>query len=220
MRCSEATAEGGPAPSIAYVSENVASSRAPRIGFAPPQRYLLESAAGKIFDRATRARAMAELRRYPNERLALYWLAVALELDGDRGAARSLFESLAGSQAGPAWVRRWSWLRIADIAVAEGKPTDARRFALDLASSAFEPPLLVLASAGGLAYGWGDCRSTDLALLRYGLSALRRLPPSRDRMARTAPRLLASAGANRARSVAFRVDVGDTITPLGKLQRV
>jgi hypothetical protein len=40
--------------------------------------------------------------------------------------------------------------------------SDDRRFAIDLASSAFEAPHLVLASADGVGYGWGDCRSTDL----------------------------------------------------------
>jgi hypothetical protein len=123
MRCNEATADGGPAPSIAYVSDNVAVPRPPRIGFAPPQRYMLESAAGKIFDPATRGPAVAELRHHPDEPLAVYWLAVALELDGNHDAARPLF----GSLAGPAWVRRWSWLRIADREVAEDKPADARR---------------------------------------------------------------------------------------------
>jgi hypothetical protein len=127
MRCNEATADGGPAPSIAYVSDNVAGHRPPRIGFEPPQRYLLESAAGKIFEPATRARAVAELRRHPEEPLAVYWLAVALELDGDREGARSLFGSLAGSLVGPEWVRRWSWLRIADLDVTASKPADARR---------------------------------------------------------------------------------------------
>jgi hypothetical protein len=127
MRCSEATADGGPAPSIAYLSDNAPSHPPARIGFSPPERYLLESAAGKIFDPATRPRAITVLRRYPDEPLAVYWLAVALELDADRGAARTLFTSLASGQTGPDWVRRWSWLRIADIAVAEGKAADARR---------------------------------------------------------------------------------------------
>jgi hypothetical protein len=40
--------------------------------------------------------------------------------------------------------------------------SESRRFALDLASSAFEAPLLVLASADGVAHGWGDCPTTDL----------------------------------------------------------
>jgi hypothetical protein len=127
MRCNEATADGGPAPSIAYVSDNVAIPRAPRIGFTPPQRYFLESAAGKIFDPATRGRAVAELRRHPDEPLAVYWLAVALQLDGDRDGAGSLFEPLAGSPAGPEWLRRWSSLRIADLQVAASKPAEARR---------------------------------------------------------------------------------------------
>jgi hypothetical protein len=52
---------------------------------------------------------------------------VALELDGNRGAARVLFTALAQSPLGPDWVRRWSWLRIADIAVAESRPAEARR---------------------------------------------------------------------------------------------
>jgi hypothetical protein len=127
MRCNEATADGGPAPAIAYVSDNVPLSRPPRIGFAPPQRYMLESAAGKIFDPATRGPAVAELRRHPDEPLAAYWLAVALELDGNRDAALPLFRSLADSLAGPAWVRRWSSLRIADMEVAGGRTVEARR---------------------------------------------------------------------------------------------
>jgi hypothetical protein len=127
MRCNEAAADGGPAPSIAYVSDNVATHRPPRIGFQPPQRYFLESAAGKIFDPATRGRAIEELRRHPDESLAVYWLAVALELDGDRAGAQPLFESLAGSPVGPEWVRRWSRLRMADLEVAASKPANARR---------------------------------------------------------------------------------------------
>jgi len=127
MRCNEATADGGPTPSIAYVSDNVAGRRPLRIGFEPPQRYLLESAAGKIFAPSTRGRAVAELRRHPDEPLAVYWLAVALELDGDRDGARPLFGSLAVSLVGPEWVRRWSRLRIADLEVAASKPAEARR---------------------------------------------------------------------------------------------
>jgi hypothetical protein len=87
---------------------------------------MLESAAGKIFDPATRGPAVAELRRHPDEPLAVYWLAVALELDGNRDAALPLFRSLADSLVGPAWVRRWSSLRIADMEVAGSKPADAR----------------------------------------------------------------------------------------------
>jgi hypothetical protein len=127
MRCSEATADGGPAPSIAYVSENAPKKAPVRIGFSPPPRYLLESAAGKIFDRRSRPAAIAVLRNHPEEPLAQYWLAVALELDGNRSGARVLFAGLAQSPLGPDWVRRWSMLRMADIAVAEGHAADARR---------------------------------------------------------------------------------------------
>ena len=43
MRCNEANADGGPAATIAYVSDNVALPRPSRIGhFAPPQRYARE----------------------------------------------------------------------------------------------------------------------------------------------------------------------------------
>lgn len=38
----------------------------------------------------------------------------------------------------------------------------AARFALDLASSAFDPPHLVLASAAGTAFVWGGCSTSDL----------------------------------------------------------
>jgi hypothetical protein len=36
------------------------------------------------------------------------------------------------------------------------------RFAYDLVSPAFEPPHLVVASADGVAYGWGGCATSDL----------------------------------------------------------
>jgi hypothetical protein len=52
---------------------------------------------------------------------------VALELDGNRSGASALFTSLGQSFVGPAWIRRWSWLRLADIAVAQSRPADARR---------------------------------------------------------------------------------------------
>ena len=126
MHCGEMTADERPSPATAYISENVAIPRPPRIGFMSPARLLLESAAGKIFDPATRAPAIAILRRYPKEPLARYWLAVALELGGDRNGARSLFRALAQSPLGPEWIRRWSWLRIADIAVAQTNPVEGR----------------------------------------------------------------------------------------------
>lgn len=58
--------------------------------------------------------------------MARYWLAVALELGGDRIAARNVFTALAQSPVGPEWIRRWSWLRIADIAVAQTNPIEGR----------------------------------------------------------------------------------------------
>jgi cytochrome c-type biogenesis protein CcmH/NrfG len=34
---------------------------------------------------------------------------------------------LATGRSGPEWIRRWSWLRLADIAVALGHGSEARR---------------------------------------------------------------------------------------------
>jgi hypothetical protein len=42
-------------------------------------------------------------------------------------ASPSVFTAFAQSPLGPDWVRRWSWLRIADIAIAESRPAEARR---------------------------------------------------------------------------------------------
>ena len=126
MSCGHAK-DGDPATSSAYVSDNVPIPRPVSIGFTPPERYVLESAAGKIFDAETRPRAIEVLRRYPDEPLARYWLAVALELDGDRKAAVAIFTDLGESSKGPAWIRRWSWLRVADVAIAQRKTSRARR---------------------------------------------------------------------------------------------
>jgi hypothetical protein len=128
MRCNEADADGGPSPAIAYVSDNVARPRPAQIGFEPPERLLLERAVGQIFDPATRARGIALLRAgVSDEPLARYWLAVGLELDGTRAEARQLFRALARSEVGPSWVRRWSWVRLADMDAADGRAADARR---------------------------------------------------------------------------------------------
>jgi len=127
LRCGDLSAEGALATQIAYVSDTKVNVRPPQIGFHPPARLALEVAAGAIFDPATRPRAEVVLRAVPSEPLARYWLAVALELDGDREAARGAFLSLATGRSGPEWIRRWSWLRLADIAVALGHGAEARR---------------------------------------------------------------------------------------------
>ena len=127
MNCGVADSEGGPAPSTAYVSDNVPSRRSARIGFTSLPRFALESAAGKIFDPATRPGAIALLRRFPDEVLSRYWLAVALELDRDRDTAQTMFTALARSPVGPEWIRRWSWLRIADIHIATSNAAAGRR---------------------------------------------------------------------------------------------
>ncbi len=132
LHCGELSADGGLSPQSAYVSDTKVNLRPPQIGFQPPARLALEVAAGAIFDPATRPRAEVILRAAPPEPLARYWLAVALELDGDREAARGAFLALATGRAGPEWIRRWSWLRLADIAVALGHGAEARR-ALDMA---------------------------------------------------------------------------------------
>jgi hypothetical protein len=127
LHCGELSADGGLAPQSAYVSDTKVNPRRPQIGFQPPARLALEVAAGAIFDPATRPRAEVVLRAAATEPLARYWLAVALELDGDREAARGAFLSLATGRIGPEWIRRWSWLRLADIAVALGHNPEARR---------------------------------------------------------------------------------------------
>jgi len=126
LHCGELSADGGLASRIAYVSATKVNARPPQVGFQPPARLALEVAAGAIFDPATRPRAEVILRA-STEPLARYWLAVALELDGDREAARGAFLSLASGRLGPEWIRRWSWLRLADIAAALGQGPDARR---------------------------------------------------------------------------------------------
>jgi len=128
MVCNEATAGGGPSPAIAYVSENALRPRPPQIGFTPPERLVLERAVGQIFDPATRARGIAMLRAsVSDEPLSRYWLGVALELDGAAAEARRLFAELVRSGAGPSWVRRWSWVRMADMDATRGNAAEARR---------------------------------------------------------------------------------------------
>jgi len=126
LHCGELAANGAVAPQTAYVSDTKVNVRPPQIGFQPPARLALEAAAGAIFDPGTRPQAEVILRA-STEPLARYWLAVALELDGDREAARAAFRSLATGRSGPEWIRRWSWLRLADIAAALGHGAEARR---------------------------------------------------------------------------------------------
>jgi hypothetical protein len=127
LHCGELSANGGLAPQIAYVSDTTVIARPPQIGFQPPARLALEVAVGAIFDPATRPRAEIVLRATAAEPLARYWLAVAQDLDGDREAARGAFLALATGRIGPEWIRRWSWLRLADIAAALGRGSEARR---------------------------------------------------------------------------------------------
>jgi Peptidase family M23/Tetratricopeptide repeat len=126
FRCDQYTREEVPSPATAYVSDNRVVRAPPRIGLLPAPRLALEYAVGKIFDPSTRAAGMAGLRA-SGEPLARYWLAVALELDGNSDAARSLFTALVKTPAGPEWVRRWSLLRLADIAARQNRPAEARQ---------------------------------------------------------------------------------------------
>ena len=126
LRCGQYDADGTPAASTAYLSDNRRIRSASLIGLMPAPRLALEYAVGKIFDPATRALAIRVLRESPTEPLARYWLAVALELDGNRDGARVLFRALAADQVGPSWIRRWSWLRLADIAANQNNVAEAR----------------------------------------------------------------------------------------------
>jgi len=125
LRCRQAAPDGGPAPETAYVSENRPGRAPARIGFAPLPRLALEYAVGQIFAAATRAEGITRLRAAPDEPLARYWLAVALDLDGNRGGARVIFSALAGGQTGPDWLRRWSRLRLAEIDAFAGRTAQA-----------------------------------------------------------------------------------------------
>lgn len=129
----------GPRDAEVLTSDNRRLRSEPRIGFRPPARLAIESAVGKIFEPSTRPGAINVLRATRGEVLADYWLAVALELDGRTEEARGLFLAQTKTTMGPAWVRRWSWLRLADMDVAAGRPADARR-ALASAHSVAAPP--------------------------------------------------------------------------------
>jgi hypothetical protein len=65
------------------------------------------------------------LRAAPNEPVARYWLAVALDLDGNRSGARTIFSALAASQTGPTWIRAWSHLRMAEMDALAGRGAQA-----------------------------------------------------------------------------------------------
>jgi hypothetical protein len=126
LRCRRATPAGAPAPDTAYVSDNRVGRAPARIGFAPLPRLALEHAVGQIYVPATRAEGIARLRAATGEPIARYWLAVALELDGNRSGARAIFSALTEGQVGPAWLRHWSRLRMAEIDALTGNVNQAR----------------------------------------------------------------------------------------------
>lgn len=160
MRCRRAAADGGPAPETAYLSENRLGRAPARIGFAPLPRLALEYAVGQIFDASTRREAITRLRAAPDEPVARYWLAVALDLEGNRAGARAIFSALADGRTGPEWVRRWSLLRMAELDALGGRAAQAR-------------PLLERATRGGAGDG-------DVDFQRYA-DYVRRLVALGDR---------------------------------------
>jgi hypothetical protein len=126
LRCRREGPDGGPAPETGYVSDTRLGRAPARIGFAPLSRLALEYAVGQIFVPATRAQGIAWLRGSPDEPVARYWLAVALDLDGNRGGARAIFSYLADGRTGPEWIRRWARLRMAEIDALAGRVPQAR----------------------------------------------------------------------------------------------
>ena len=125
IRCRRAGPDGGPARETAYFSDNLVGRAPAQIGFAPLPRLALEYAVGQIFVEATRKEGITRLRAAPNEPVARYWLAVALDLDGNRSGARTIFSALAASQTGPTWIRAWSHLRMAEIDALAGRGAQA-----------------------------------------------------------------------------------------------
>jgi Peptidase family M23 len=127
LRCRKAAPDGGPAPETVYVSDNRLGRAPARIGHTSLRRLALEHAVGLIFWPTTRKEGITRLRAAPYEPVARYWLAVALDLDGNAGSARPIFSALADGQTGPAWIRRWSRLRMAEIDALAGRTAQARQ---------------------------------------------------------------------------------------------
>ena len=152
LACGDFERQSEPDPRTRVESDNEIGRRPPkRFGF---QRLIDELSIGAVSkDARARRWAMGKLRSHYHEPTAPYWLALAYLREGDtRTAAEELQQAFRRAERGegPAWLRSWCLAFLGEVALAQGRQTEARDLFLSALSrqGRTDPGLRARAEAG------------------------------------------------------------------------
>jgi murein DD-endopeptidase MepM/ murein hydrolase activator NlpD len=122
LRCGDWTRSNEPRAETRQVSDTPLSTVARGFRFEPSLAGLYRMAAGNA---ESRRRVIPILRRLTGVQ-GRYWLASALQADRAFAESSSILRSLVDEKQ-LAWVAKWARLRLAEIALDEGRKADAEK---------------------------------------------------------------------------------------------